>query len=256
MLTSDFAFNQKPSPESLHVLRRFIRKHEQPAPVPARPSEERCEMCAEPLASEHRHMLDLVNSKLLCACQACSLLFVPREANESKYRLIPQRALALPDFQMTDEQWNELMLPVNMVYIFHSSQARRAMAFYPSPAGATESQLDLEHWNALLQANPILNEMEPDVEALLINRVEQTRAYYLVPIDACYHLVGLLRSSWKGLSGGKEVWEAIAAFFARLQTQASPARSINPQELRNAQRPGQRPEMRKGEDDASTRSAF
>lgn len=243
--TSAFPPGQEPSSPDLDVLRRFIRKPE-PTPVPARAAEERCEMCAERLTGEHRHMLDLAHHKLLCACQACALLFAPRGANEGKYRLIPQRFLLLLDFQMTDEQWNELMLPVKMVYMFRSSEAGRAMAFYPGPAGAIESLLDAEQWQALLAANPLLAEMEPDVEALLINRLGEEHAYYLVPIDVCYSLVGLLRTSWKGLSGGKEVWEAITDFFAGLQARAL---SVNDQA-------GQEARKEKGTGDARTRSEF
>jgi hypothetical protein len=128
---------------------------------------------------------------------------------------------------MTDQQWDDLMIPVNMVYIFHNTIANRVMAYYPSPAGAMESTLTLEGWDALVSSNPILNELEPDVEALLINRVrnmggESYREHYIVPIDACYELVGLIRLKWKGLGGGEEVWKAIAEFFAGLRTRATP----------------------------------
>lgn len=221
-----FSHDDQHASASLHILRRFLHEHASgqeplsPQTRETRVAEERCEMCAAPLFSEHRHMLDLAHRKLLCACQACALLFSPQGANARNYRLIPQRYLALTDFQMSDEQWEELMLPVNMVYLFRSSEFERAMAFYPSPAGATASQLEPEIWQSLLTANPILNELEPDVEALLINRVERERAYYLVPIDLCYRLVGLLRAKWNGLHGGTEVWEAIAAFFAELANKA------------------------------------
>jgi uncharacterized protein DUF5947 len=206
------------SPADLHALRRFLRMRE-----PALAAQEYCQMCATPLASSHRHMLDLAKRGLLCACEACALLFASQGAGQGKYRLIPRRVLALQNFRMTDEQWDELMLPVNMLYLFRSTEAGRMQAFYPSPAGAMESLLHLENWETLLKANPLLNELEPDVEALLINRIEQKRAYYLVPIDICYRLVGLLRVSWQGLSGGQETWESVASFFAELQAQATPA---------------------------------
>lgn len=125
---------------------------------------------------------------------------------------------------MTDEQWDGLMIPVNMVYIFRSSTAKSAMAFYPSPAGATESLLSLESWEVLVRDNPLLNDMESDVEALLINRVKDAREYYIVPIDGCYRLVGLIRTSWRGLSGGEEVWNAIAEFFAGIRAKARASR--------------------------------
>jgi hypothetical protein len=125
---------------------------------------------------------------------------------------------------MSDEQWDELMIPVNMVYIFQNTMANRVMAFYPSPAGAMESLLDLENWESLISNNPILDDLEPDVEALLINRVKDTREHYIVPIDACYQLVGLIRVTWKGLSGGEEAWKAIAEFFADIGAKSQPMR--------------------------------
>ena len=128
---------------------------------------------------------------------------------------------------MTDEQWDNLAIPVNMVYMFHNTTAHRVMAFYPSPAGAMESLLSLEGWDELVNSNPILNDLAPDVEALLINRVrsiggEHFREHYIVPIDACYELVGLIRLHWKGLSGGQEVWKAIGDFFEGLRKKAIP----------------------------------
>ncbi len=62
---------------------------------------------------------------------------------------------------------------------------------YPSPAGATESLLSLEAWNEIAQLNPQIAKMEPDVEALLVNRIGHSRGftkaeYYLLPIDQCY----------------------------------------------------------------------
>jgi hypothetical protein len=96
----------------------------------------------------------------------------------------------------------------------------RVVPLYPSPAGATESLLGLEAWHELEEANPVLREMEPDVEALLVNRVGSTRDYYLVPIDRCYELVGLIRSGWRGLSGGTEVWKLVDGFFKDIEARA------------------------------------
>ena len=56
----------------------------------------------------------------------------------------------------------------------------------------------------------------PDVEALLVDRRPAGGfACHLVPIDACYELVGLVRLHWKGFDGGQEAWKAIEAFFDR-----------------------------------------
>jgi hypothetical protein len=117
------------------------------------------------------------------------------------------------------------MIPINMAFFIKSELAGKVVALYPSPAGPTESLLALESWGDIVKANPILKEMETDVEALLVNRVGSARGflideYYLVPIDECYKLVGLIRAHWRGLSGGPEVWEEVAAFFASLRQRA------------------------------------
>ena len=93
---------------------------------------------------------------------------------------------------------------------------------YPSPAGATESLLPLHAWDSLVAQNLSLARMEPDVEALLVNRVGTKREHYLAPIDVCFELVGLIRVHWRGLAGGEIVWEEIDKFFSRLQTAADP----------------------------------
>jgi len=169
-------------------------------------------------------LLDLSSRALVCACQACSLLFSEKGTGGGKYRLVPRRYLSIADFQMTDQQWDELMIPVNMAFIFRSSGSKHVMAFYPSPAGATESLLDLSGWETLMNNNPILKDLESDVEALLINRVQNEREHYIVPIDACYQLVGLIRMSWKGLSGGTETREAITRFFEDIRAKSRPVR--------------------------------
>jgi hypothetical protein len=72
--------------------------------------------------------------------------------------------------------------------------------------------------------------MEPDVEALLVNRAQGARRHWLVPIDECYALVGLIRTRWKGLTGGKQVWEEIGHFFDRLDRLSRPVGKGNPRE--------------------------
>ena len=133
---------------------------------------------------------------------------------------------------MTDAQWDNLMIPINMAFFFNSAADQKIVALYPSPAGPTESLLTLESWEEIVQENPILREMEPDVEALLVNRVASARSvaeaqYYIVPIDECYKLVGLIRAYWHGLSGGTEVWEAIGKFFTELKERSTPFREAS-----------------------------
>jgi hypothetical protein len=184
---------------------------------------ERCELCRGDLHDEHPHLIELAQRRIVCSCDACAMLFTGRAG--AKYRRIPRQARLLANFQMTDAEWDALMIPINLAFFFCNSIERRVSAFYPSPAGATESLLPLSAWNQILASNPHLNSLESDVEALLVNRVGQVRAdvpaeYYIVPIDACYKLVGLIRLHWKGFSGGTEVWQEIGAFFAKLRAQA------------------------------------
>jgi hypothetical protein len=210
------ATKESPSLETAFgVLRQFARRPR---------AAERCELCSTEIASHHSHLFDPTARKLICSCDACALLF--SERTDARFKRVPRRVRMLANFQLTDAQWDGLMVPINMAFFFHSSPENRVMAMYPSPAGATESLLSLEAWSEIAAANPELKTMEPDVEALLVNRIGHTRGfthaeYYLLPIDRCFKLVGLIRSQWRGFSGGTEVWQQIAAFFTELRTGAT-----------------------------------
>ncbi len=159
----------------------------------------------------------------MCACRACKILFDTGAAGGGHYRLVPDRRLSLPGFELDDVSWEELRVPVEMAFFFHHTGEGRVVAFYPSPAGPTESLLELDAWEEIERANPILRTLEPDVEALLANRSRGARQYFVVPIEDCYALVGLIRTRWRGLSGGKEVWQEIDRFFSELDGRAKPA---------------------------------
>jgi len=184
---------------------------------------ETCELCATELAEDHPHLVDPKARKLLCSCLACALLFGSQAG--AKYKRVPRRIRFLAGFRLTDAEWASLTIPINMAFFFKSSPEARVVAQYPSPAGATESQLPLDTWSDLADANPALAEMESDVEALLVNRLGPTRGYsapeyYLLPIDECYKLVWLIRSHWQGLSGGAEVWKELESFIADLKARS------------------------------------
>jgi hypothetical protein len=175
---------------------------------------EQCELCGAPIPAEHRHVLELAGRDVLCACRPCSILF---DGGDGRLRLIPDRRLSLPDLRLDDVMWEELRLPVDVAFFVGGR------AFYPSPMGPTESLLELEAWEALVDANPILRTLEPDVEALLVDRVRGARRHWLVPIDECYALVGLIRTRWRGLTGGSEVWKELARFYEGLDRRSRPA---------------------------------
>lgn len=191
---------------------------------------EQCELCGEPIPPEHRHLLDVSSQELLCACQACRLLFERPAAGAggAHYRLVPDRRLRLDDFEMDETAWARLRIPVEMAFFFQSSQAGRVQAYYPGPMGATESLLELGAWEELERDNPLLGTLESDVEALLVNRARGARQYFLVPIEDCYSLAGLIRTRWRGLSGGEEVWKEIEGFFGDLGRKARSSRSGRP----------------------------
>lgn len=165
-------------------------------------------MCGTDIPVEHGHVVDLEHRALMCACRPCYLLFTARGAG--RYRSVPDRVVR--DEGLAEFEWDELQIPVGMVFVLNGQ------AFYPSPAGATECLLDLAAWERVLAEHPLLGEAEPDVEAILLRRDE--RECFLVPVDSCYELVGLVRSTWQGFDGGAEAHTAITGFFDRLKARA------------------------------------
>jgi hypothetical protein len=194
-----------PGLTALNSIRRLVRP---------RAARERCALCDVELADEHPHLVEPTTRRLSCACDACALLFTDRAS--AKYRRVPRRVRALPDFRLSDEMWEGLQLPINLAFFLRSTPEGRVIALYPSPAGATEATIPEEAWRALAEENPVLRDFEPDVEGLLVNRVGAARDYYRVGLDECYKLVGLIRMHWRGLSGGATVWGEIARFFSGL----------------------------------------
>lgn len=193
----------------LDVLRRIASNR--PPPVVG----EVCEMCAEPIRDEHQHLVSLEARQLMCVCRGCYLLFTDQHAT-LRYRAVPDRYLTFPNFTLEPGQWDSLEIPVGLAFFFHNSTLGETVAFYPGPAGAAESELPLESWNDVCAANPALSLLASDVEALLIRVPEHGEGdpeCYLVPIDACYELVGRLRSVWRGFDGGSDARRAIGDFF-------------------------------------------
>jgi len=192
--------------------------------VRRKPTVEVCELCSRELGPQHLHVLEIASRKLLCTCEGCALLFCSQ--SNPKYRRVPRQVRLLDDFQLSDAEWEGLMIPINMAFFFKNSLQSTVTALYPSPAGATESFLTFDNWDEIARKNPVLHEMESDVEALLVNRIAQSRdagiaEYYLLPIDECYRLTGIIRRSWRGLSGGIEAWREIAKFFEELRNKAT-----------------------------------
>lgn len=208
---------------SLGALKRFVTRPAPPrAAAPA--LEERCEMCNVLLGDEHAHVVHVEDRRLLCACRPCYMLFLPRGAAVGKLRAVPESYRRDAAFQLDERTWAELAIPVRTAFFFTNSHLGKVVAFYPSPAGATESELDLAAWSELAARNPGVAELQPDVEALLVHgpRGAPLEGYF-VPINACYELVGRVRATWRGFDGGEDAWHAIDGFFAALRARCEGA---------------------------------
>lgn len=209
-----------PASHGFGALQRFVRR-----PTAG----ERCELCGTALPPQHEHLLEVEKRRLACSCQACAILFDGHAGQ--RFKRITAGFRYLPGFEMTDAQWESLMVPINMAFFFESSVTGKVVAMYPSPAGATESELPREIWQEIAAQNPALASMAPDVEALLVNRLGEQRGfpehqYFLLPIDQCYKLVGLVRTHWRGLSGGNDLWVELSRYFAGLTASAEVAGEV------------------------------
>lgn len=193
---------------TLDTLRRLKQR---------RPAQEPCELCAAPLEEQHAHLLEPTERRIVCSCDPCAFLF---QEPGRRYRRIPRDTYLLADFVLEELQWEALSIPINLVFVFFSSVANRAVAYYPSPAGAMESSLEIQGWEQIICRHPRLREMAIDVEALLVNRLATPHEYYIAPIDRCYELCGIVRRRWSGFTGGDEVWNEIGRFFSVLKQQS------------------------------------
>jgi len=204
--------------DPLAVLQRIRQSQPRVQPRPG----EYCELCTESIGETHGHLVDLEIRNLMCACRGCYLLFTSDGAGGRRYRAVPDRYLAFTDLRLSQAQWDSLQIPVSVAFFFLNSTLEQVAAFYPGPAGATESLLPLGTWDEIVDANPALATLAPDVEAFLVraDRESGGAECFLVPIDACYELVGHLRLLWKGFDGGREAHAALDAFFAGVRERA------------------------------------
>lgn len=208
-------------PPGRRGLRRFT--------TPRRPTEERCELCAAPLASSyHRHLVDIEKRALACSCGPCAQLLDRSGGPRGRFRAVPDRYLGDPGHRIDDSAWEALRIPVGVAFFFRNSALDRLVALYPSPAGATESELEPSSWQGVLAATRLAEQLEPDVEALLLRRHEGRFACFLVPVDIAYELVGRMRLLWQGFDGGAEARADLDAFFAHVRDRAQDLQGSRP----------------------------
>jgi hypothetical protein len=179
-------------------------------------AEERCDLCGTGIQSKHNHLLQLSERRILCVCASCWA----EGAADPEMRPTGNRALWLEGFELPGDLWARLEIPIGLAFFLRSTGTGGVVALYPSPAGATESELDLKAWDELCEANPVLETLEADTEALIVNRISDPPQFAVAPIDQCYALVGAIKASWEGISGGDAVERAVPRFFDELRERA------------------------------------
>ena len=177
---------------------------------------EHCDLCGLPIPEDHRHLLALVERRIVCSCEACWAM----RAGEGDYRPTGNRTVWLPDLDVPDDLWASFQIPIGLAFFMHSTVTACVVAMYPSPAGATESELHFETWQRMIELNPALDDLEPDIEGLIVNRLSDPAVYAIAPIDRCYALTGAIKLTWEGISGGTGVGEAVSRFFDDLRREA------------------------------------
>ncbi len=177
---------------------------------------ERCDICGTSVPADHRHLLQLVERRIECVCESCWAL----RSGDPEYRPTGNRIVWLPDTDLPDDLWATFQIPIGLAFFMDSTTAGCVVALYPSPGGATESELHFSSWSRMVELNPALADLEPDIEALIVNRLSDPPGYVIAPIDRCYALTGAIKASWEGLSGGDRVQEAVSEFFAALRADA------------------------------------
>jgi hypothetical protein len=198
---------------TVRELRRVAASRPTRRPRPA----ERCDLCGNEVPADHRHLLQVEERQIVCACESCFAL----RSGDPVFKPTGRRLVWLEDFHLRPETWAAFRIPIGLAFFFQSSATGGVVALYPSPAGATESELDLSAWTQLVAVNPILRTLDADSEGLIVNRMSEPAQFAIAPIDRCYALVGLVKSRWVGISGGTELKDAIQGFFDALREEAT-----------------------------------
>jgi hypothetical protein len=168
------------------------------------------------IPADHRHLLQLAERRIVCACEACWAM----RSGEGDYRPTGNRTVWLPELKLPDDLWAGFQIPIGLAFFMNSTVTGCTVAMYPSPAGATESELHFESWGRMTELNPQLRELEPDIEGLIVNRLSDPPMYVIAPIDRCYALTGAVKATWEGISGGSGVEGAVTRFFEELRAEA------------------------------------
>lgn len=202
--------------EMVSSLRGRARVAGAPGGLERDPSLEYCDICGVTIPADHRHLLHLAERRIVCSCEACWAM----RSGEGDYRPTGSRTVWLPDLSLPDDLWANFQIPIGLAFFMRSTVTECVVAMYPSPAGATESELHFDAWARMCELNPVLAGMEPDIEGLIVNRLSEPPTYAIAPIDRCYALTGAIKATWEGISGGTGVDHAVTRFFEQLRAEA------------------------------------
>jgi Family of unknown function (DUF5947) len=198
--------------EVVSALRRLQMRQ---MPEGPQPIEADCDLCGTSMPEDHRHLLQLEERSIVCVCESCWAL----RSGDAEYRPTGSRVVWLEGLVLPDDLWARFRIPIGLAFFLRTGDG--VVAFYPSPAGATESELDLGVWDELVRLNPVLEDLGPEGETLILDRMSRDGLRCAIaPTDQAYRLVGLVKASWQGISGGPEVGKAVDGFFGELRERA------------------------------------
>ena len=161
----------------------------------------RCRLCGEWLGEIHLHLWHVQERRSACACRRCET----RDARNRMrgYRRMQPRVELLEGFEMSEAMWVALTTTVGLAnavaFFFRTSRTREVKACGPGRGESLdviETTVDPEAWATLVDRNPVLNDLESDVEALLVHRLGLNPEHYRVSINLAYRLTGLARGDW------------------------------------------------------------
>lgn len=167
-----------------------------------------------PLTSAHDHLFDPRTRVVRCCCRACALI-VPSSSNATLRRVPNRRERVATD---VDALVARLGIPVGVAAVLVHDDGRASVAF-PGPAGIVESEIDADTWRHVVAAMPVAATLVPEVEAIVCSTLSDGGAWR-VGIDVVFELVGALRASWQGMTGGQEAPREVARVLASLGERA------------------------------------
>ncbi len=202
-----------PDPSLVRADSLLAKKKEKDREAQKKDAHAACEICGEATTDRHAHLVDVHARALACVCDPCAQTL----GGGGRYRRVPtdvKRVAALAD----DERWwPALGLPAGMAFFVPRGHGDVGVtAHYPGPAGATEGAVAREAWSDVARRCEAAGGIEPEVQALLVNRIDGAREHWIVGVDRCWELVARVREHWKGLTGGDDMKRELARFFSEV----------------------------------------